>query len=120
MPGAPSMMGKAFRHTQFRDAHSPIGLHEAIIALTLDHRNSINIVKHKYQGLYYDIPIDKTVDIMMDMLCQMMYKGRMYLFQEGMKVRLIEAINEVLKGGETDENTIQRESNSDGADSGST
>lgn len=115
MPGDPNITNPSFRHTQYRDGSSPtIGLYEAIIALTLDHLNNINIVKHRDETPQHNISIDKTVEIMMDMLCRMMYKGRMDLFQEGMKIKLIESINEILKGGQTDENTVQRKSDRDG------
>lgn len=74
-----------------------IGLYESSIALVLDYRNNINLLKHKYEKLDHDLTINRTVDIMMDMLCRMIYQGRMDLFQEGMKIKLCEAIIKVLE-----------------------
>jgi len=98
MPGDLSIINKSFRQTQYRDGSSPtIGLYEAIIALSLDHLNNINLLKHRDKTIEHNMSIDRSIDIMMDMLCRMLYKGRMELFQEGMKIKLCEAINKVIE-----------------------
>ncbi len=48
------------------------------------------------------------------MLCRYLYDGCMDVFQEGMKSQLKEVINQTLEGGELNDNSVRRESISDG------
>jgi hypothetical protein len=87
--------------------HSPtIGLYEATLSISIDYKNKINILKHRYEPHKSDLSIDDTINIMMDMLCRKVYDGRMIMFQEAMKINLCKAIKETLKGGDIDEDTL--------------
>lgn len=109
---------KSFRHAQtIKEPATITGLYESIIAIVLDHKNQINIIKHRYASKEQNLSINTTIDVMMDMLCRMIFNGRMELFQEGMKIKLCEALNEILKEGEINESSIQRQSDSNGVGS---
>ena len=108
----------SFRHQQATRGSSTLtGLYEANIAIVLNHLNQIDIIKHRHEKREKNLSIDKTIDVMMDMLCRMIFNGRMELFQEGMKIKLCEALNEILKEGEINESSIQRQSDSNGVGS---
>jgi len=113
---------KSFRTPQSIATSPSMNLYQGDIVISLDHRQNLNIIKHRYQPKLYNIDVNKSVDVMMDMLCRMIFRGRLDMFQEDLKIELCEVINNVLKkkGGNSNENTIQRESGRDGIDSGST
>ena len=115
MPGDPDIVinkshggGGIFRNTQSISTSPTMTLHEATIALTLDHKNTINTIKHRYQHKIFNMNVDQSVEVMMDMLCRMIFRGRMDMFQEALKIKLCETISEVLKeeGGDPDEDTL--------------
>jgi hypothetical protein len=85
-----------------------MSLYKANIVVSLDHKNNLNIIKHRHQQKASNMPVDNSVDVMMDMLCRMIFRGRMDMFQEALKIKLCETINKVLKeeGGDPDEDTL--------------
>ncbi len=99
---------QSFRQNQSISTLPPFTLHEATIAISLDYKNTINIVKHRHQHKIDNMSVDESVEVMMDMLCRMIFRGRMDMFQEALKIKLCKTINKVLKeeGGDPDEDTL--------------
>ena len=85
---------------------SHISIYDSTMVLSLDYHNNIQLIKNRYGQNIKDMSTDESVDIMMDMLCRMVFRGRMELFQEGMKQNLCEAVKETLKGGDLNEDTL--------------
>ena len=114
MPGDPDVVinkshvgGGSFRYKQAMHGNSLIHqLYTATIVLALDYNNNIDIIKHRHREKDQNMSVDDTVEIMMDMLCRMIFRGRMDMFQDALKQNLCEAVKETIRGGEPDEDTI--------------
>lgn len=74
-------------------------LYTSNIMLSLDHLNNIKVAKHRYRKKKQNMTIDETVEVMMDMLCRMIFRGRMEMFQEALKQELCIVIKETLSMG---------------------
>jgi len=94
-------------------------MHNAITILSLDHKLKFNILKDRYKEKG-EISLDEAIDRMADMITKVVFDGSMDMFQETMKMKLVECIKQVLSGdivpeGEIYANSIQRESRSNGS-----
>jgi len=89
-------------------------MYEANIILSIDNKNRINIIKSRFQKIKKDLNKNEVIEVLLDMLCRYLYDGCMDVFQEGMKSQLKEVINQTLEGGELNDNSVRRESISDG------
>lgn len=78
-----------------------LALYNANIVLSLDNRSNINILKNRFKEFNRedDIPLEKAIDILTEMITIHIFKGRVKLFQEGMKIELIKSINKTIKEG---------------------
>ena len=92
MPGDPDLVNpphtyKSFRHTQSINSVDSLhmSMYKATIMLALDNNNEIDIAKHRYRDRDNNLSVDEAVEVMMDMLCRMIFKGRMEMFQEALK-----------------------------------
>lgn len=98
-------------------------IYDATIVLSLDYKNKIAIIKDRKTEIVGPIKIETAVKKMAEMLCKVKFDGSMDMFQETMKQKLIEVITDVLldkdiipKGETKDDDTVQRQSGSDGVD----
>ena len=95
-------------------------IHEALTIISLDHSHKFKLLKDRSEGTKGEISIDKAIEKMADMLAKAVFTGTMDMFQETMKMKLVECINGVISGdniipeGNIDENSVQRESRSNG------
>lgn len=71
-------------------------LYDATIALSLDYKNKIAIIKDRKTGVVGPIKIETAVKKMAEMLCKVKFDGSMDMFQEIMKQKLIEVMTDVL------------------------
>ena len=96
-------------------------LYESNIVISLDHKNNISILKDRYSGINKNLSTAEVIEILSRILSLYMFKGRMGIFQEAMKIRLVEKINDIIsnndivpKGDFDNANPIQRKSNRNG------
>ena len=96
-------------------------LYEAIFILSIDHENKFHIMKDRNRGVTGEISTDIAIDKMADMLTRAVFDGSMEMFQETMKMKIVESIRDVIfgnniipKGDIEDANTIQCEGGRDG------
>ena len=97
-------------------------LYEATSVISLHHDGYFEILKNRESGKRGKISMEEAVEHIADMLAKVKFGKSMDMFQEGMRIKLIEVINEVLSGkniipkGAIDyEDTVQRESGSNGS-----
>ena len=105
-----------------RSTSSKRMLYEATCVMSLHHDGYFEILKNRTTGTRGKISLDEAVEHMADMLAKAKFGKSMDMFQEGMKMKLVEVIHEVLSGkniipkGAIDyEDTVQRESGSNGS-----
>ena len=86
-------------------------IYNANIVLSIEHNGTIHVIKNRY-GSYGMKSLDTIIDLMSRMLACTVFNGKLEIFQEGLKVQLVEAIAKVLikEGGVALENSIQRKS----------
>jgi len=95
-------------------------VYSAIQILSLDHDYELKLLKSRYTTVTKKpLSVNESINIMADMLCKMLYNGSMELFQEGMKIKITEAIRKTIIEGGVDARNVQRESISNGARHGS-
>jgi hypothetical protein len=58
--------------------------------------NNLNIIKNRWGEKKDNLTISEVIDLFANLLCQVKYNGRMTMFQEGMKQKLIEQITKTL------------------------
>lgn len=76
------------------------------IIVSIDYKSKLNLIKDRYRGNTGEVSLYEAVEIFSDMLSQAAFDGRMVMFQEGMKIQLIDTITKTLKGGVKYENSI--------------
>lgn len=91
---------------------------QVVIALGINH--DIQIMKNRYTYNTGSVDINIAIEVIADMLTRAKFDGSMKMFQEGMRLKLIEAMNDVLsdknislKG--TENEIVQRESRGNGS-----
>jgi len=91
-------------------------LHETMynsdIILSIKHDGTIHIIKNRYDATIGIKPLGVIVELMSQMLACAMFKGKLAMFQEGLKTKLVKEISKILikEGGEIFEDSIQRTS----------
>jgi len=97
-------------------------LYQASQVLSIDHKNKLHVLKDRFSGEPGPIDIEKAIEIMANMLTHKVFDGSMDMFQETMKMKLVECMLDIVsgkniipKGDIDDANTIQRESGGDGS-----
>ena len=93
-------------------------MHDAITILSLDYKHKFKILKDRY-GNKGEISLDEALDKMADMITKVVFDGSMDMFQETMKMKLVECMKDVISGniipkGEIYANPVQRKSGSNG------
>jgi len=94
-------------------------MYNAQMVLSLDKDNQFFIMKNRY-GPHGEATMDSALDIIANMLTQAVFDGSMDMFQETMKMKIVEALKPIVSGkniipeGDLDENTLQRESRGNG------
>lgn len=73
--------------------------YKANIIVSIDYKSKLNVIKNRYSPEKGNISLYEAVEIFSDMLSQAAFDGRMDMFQEGMKIQLIDTITKTLKGG---------------------
>ena len=95
-------------------------MYDASIILSLDKDNQFFIMKNRY-GEHGSATMDGALDIIANMLTQAVFDGSMEMFQETMKMKIVEALKPIVSGnniipeGDLNENTLQRESGGHGS-----
>ena len=96
-------------------------LHKAEKVLSIDRDQTIRVLKNRH-GPNGKIEIDEMIEFVADMIVKHKFQGSMDMFQETMKMKIIETLkgivygnNIIPKGDILDANTIQRESDRDGS-----
>jgi len=96
-------------------------MYQANQVLSLDHKNKFHILKNR-SGKHGELDITGAVDFVADMLTKHIFDGSMDMFQETMKMKLVECMSEIVsgknivpKGDIENANTVQRESRGDGS-----
>lgn len=110
--------------SSFTSSPSPTSLlYESILTLSLNYKSQIIIIKDRHYGIKGKVDISIAIEKMAEMLCKAKFGNSMDMFQETMKQKLIEVITDVLsdkdiipKGETKDDDTVQRQSGSDGVD----
>lgn len=73
-------------------------LYTSNIVVSLDMNNNISIIKNRYENIKKsNLNVKESIDILLDMFCRMIYDGRMEMFQEATKIKLIKMIMKELK-----------------------
>lgn len=73
-------------------------LYTSNIVVSLDMNNNISIIKNRYENIKKsNLDVKESIDILLDMFCRMIYDGRMEMFQEATKIKLIKLIMKELK-----------------------
>jgi len=75
-------------------------LYEANMVLSLNHKHNFNILKNRYSGISGPVSTDQAVEQIAGMLVAHVFKGSMDMFQETMKMKLIEQINDIISGND--------------------
>ncbi len=70
----------------------------ASLIIYVDHKDGVHIAKNRY-GATGKVCTKDLVNILCHTLAEQIFDGRMILFQEGMKTKLIKVINKVIKEG---------------------
>ena len=83
----------------FTGTSSMSSLFESIRVISTTHTNKFNIMKDRAGGDPGIVDIDTAIDKIADMITQVVFDGGMDMFQETMKMKLIESINDVIKNG---------------------
>ena len=88
-------------HVYNHDYHqSSMMMHyTANIIISIDYNSRLNLIKDRFRPKKGDISLFEAVEIFSDMLCQAAFDGRMEIFQEGMKIQLIDTITKTIKEG---------------------
>ena len=90
-------------------------IYSSIQILSLDHDYELKLLKSRYKSITNKpLDVNESINIITDMLCKMLYNGSMALFQEGMRIKIKEAIVKTIIEGGTNAGNIQRESNPNG------
>jgi len=93
--------------------------YNAQVILSLDKDNLFYIMKNRY-GDHGKATMDGALDVIANMLARSVFDGSMEMFQETMKMKIIETLKPILTGsdiipeGDIDENPFQRESRGNG------
>ena len=96
-------------------------MHDAITILSLDYRYKFKLLKDRSEAKKGEISFDEAIDKMADMITKVVFDGSMEMFQETMKMKLVECIKGVISGdniipeGDLYANPVQRESGSNGS-----
>ena len=94
-------------------------MYNSSVILSLDKDNQFFIMKNRW-GEHGDATMDGALDIIANMLTHAVFNGSMDMFQETMKMKIVEALKPIVSGnniipeGDLDENTLQRESGGNG------
>ena len=72
-------------------------IYKAIYAISLSHDGKLSFIKNRYGENKKDLNPQEAIDILSDILARNLFNNRMDLFQEGVKAKLVEAIQEVMK-----------------------
>lgn len=103
-----------------RSSTSQTVIYDAQMILSLNKDNEFYIIKNRYgdKGL---ATMDGALDIIANMLTHAVFDGSMDMFQETMKMKIIEALKPIVSGKNIipegdieDANTLQRESGGNG------
>lgn len=104
-------LGRSSRTTQVYDSQ---------MILSLDKNNDFYIMKNRY-GEQGSTTMDGALDIIANMLTHAVFDGSMEMFQETMKMKIVEALKPIVSGNNIipegdieDANTLQRESRGNG------
>ena len=76
------------------------------IIIGIDNQSKINIMKNIFKPKKGELSLYEAVEIFSEMLSKAAFDGKMDMFQEGMKIQLIDAITKTIKGGVKHENFI--------------
>jgi len=99
-------------------AHDKI--YKAQIILSLDKDNQLFIMKNRW-GETGHATMDGALDVVASMLTHAVFDGSMEMFQETMKMKIVEVLKPIVSGnniipeGDINENTLQRESKDNGS-----
>jgi len=80
---------------------------KAHIVISLNHNNSLEIIKNRYDGITGpNVPIKEAIKIFSKILSILIFKNERHMFQEGMRIRLIKQLSK----------TMEKEINIEGGD----
>lgn len=71
-------------------------IYNAIYAISLGHDGKLSFIKNRYGENKKDLNPQEAIDILCDILARNLFNNRLDLFQEGVKAKLVEAIQEVI------------------------
>jgi len=103
--------GPAHTHSAYPGYGGSINkMQRADTVLSIERDGSIHILKSRRDGITGLKSLGTVVDLMSHMLASSVFNGNLEMFQEGLKIQLVEAISKVLikEGGEKIENSVQR------------
>ena len=70
--------------------------HSASLILYVDRIDGVHIAKNRY-GPSGNVNTECLVDILSHILAEQVFDGRMVMFQEGMKIKLIKAMTKIIE-----------------------
>jgi len=81
-------------------------VHNAQVILTLNGANKFYVMKNRY-GENGDFDLEKGIDLMCDMITRVQFDGSMDMFQETMKMKMVECLKDVLSGNIIPEGEVE-------------
>ncbi len=73
-------------------------MYSANVAIYLDQKTGVKVHKNRW-GATGKVSTNQLIEILCLILVEQIFNGRMKLFQEGMRIRLIWAIKKIVKRG---------------------
>jgi hypothetical protein len=83
-------------------------LYNANIVISVNYDGSVNIIKNRHGIHGENQSLDTTIDVIANILTTTIFKGSLDMFQEGLKIKLVESIIKTIKEerGDLFENSI--------------
>jgi len=96
-------------------------MHDAITILSLDYKYKFKLLKDRSKAKKGEISFEEAIEHMAGMIAKVVFDGSMEMFQETMKMKLVECIQDVISGGniipegDVYADSVQRESRGNGS-----